>query len=79
MDIPKKGVTMEDVNTARALHKARSGTEEEEETGLFISLYFSCILNHYHKNTYNTIVFQTLQEIYVFLCVTTIVTSSRSG
>jgi hypothetical protein len=35
MDIPKKGVTMEDVNTARALRKARSGIEEEE-TGLFM-------------------------------------------
>jgi hypothetical protein len=40
MDIPKKGVTMEDVNMARALRKTRSGTEEEEETGLFIFLYF---------------------------------------
>jgi hypothetical protein len=40
MDIPKKGVTMEDVNTARVLRKARSGTEEEEEeeVGLFIFL-----------------------------------------
>jgi hypothetical protein len=39
MDIPKKGVTMEDVNTTRALCKARSGTEEEEEeAGLFIFL-----------------------------------------
>ena len=41
MDIPKKGVTMEDVNTARALRKARSGIEEEEEICLFIFLYFS--------------------------------------
>jgi hypothetical protein len=57
MDIPKKGVTMEDVNTARALRKARSGTEEEEETGLFIFLYFSCIPNSYPRNTSNTIVF----------------------
>ena len=40
MDIPKKGVTMEDVNTARALRKACSGTEEEG-TGLYIFLYFS--------------------------------------
>jgi hypothetical protein len=56
MDIPKKGVTIEDVNTARALHKARSGTEEEE-TSLFIFLYFSCISNRYPRNTSNTIVF----------------------
>jgi hypothetical protein len=47
MDIPKKGVTMEDVNTTRALRKARSGIEEEEETSLFIFLYFSCIPNRY--------------------------------
>ena len=40
MDIPKKGVTMEDVNTARALRKAHNGIEEEE-TGLYIFLYFS--------------------------------------
>ena len=40
MDILKKGVTMEDVNTAHALRKARSGIEEEEERGLYI-LYFS--------------------------------------
>jgi hypothetical protein len=45
MDIPKKGVAMEDVKTARALHKARSNTEEEE-TCLFVSLYYSCIRNH---------------------------------
>jgi hypothetical protein len=57
MDIPKKGVTMEDVNTARVLHKARSGIEEEEETCLFILLYFSCIPNRYPRNTSNTIVF----------------------
>jgi hypothetical protein len=57
MDIPEKGVTMEDVNTARALGKAHSGTEEEEETCLFIILYFSCISNRYPKNTSNTIVF----------------------
>ena len=44
MDIPKKGVTMEDVNMARALRKA--GTEEEE-TCLFVFIYFSCIPNHY--------------------------------
>jgi hypothetical protein len=44
MDIPKRGVTMEDVNTARALRKARSNTEEEE-TGLFL-LILSCIRNH---------------------------------
>jgi hypothetical protein len=37
MDIPKKGVTMEDVNTARDLRKACSGTEEEE-TSLFMFL-----------------------------------------
>ena len=43
MDIPKKGVTMEDVNMAHALRKAHSGTEEQ--TGLFIFLYFSCISN----------------------------------
>jgi hypothetical protein len=55
MDIPKKDVTMEDVNTARALRKAHSGTEEEE-TGLFI-LYFSCIPICYPRNTSNTIVF----------------------
>jgi hypothetical protein len=36
MDITKKGVTMEDVNTAHALRKAHSGTEEE--TDLFIFL-----------------------------------------
>jgi hypothetical protein len=36
---------MEDVNTARALRKARSNTEEEE-IGLFVSLYYSCIRNH---------------------------------
>jgi hypothetical protein len=57
MDIPKKGVTMEDVNTARALHKARCGIQEEEETGLFIFLYFSCIPNRYPRNTSNTIDF----------------------
>ena len=57
MDIPKKGVTMEDVNMARALRKARSGTEEEEEIGLFIFLYFSCMSNRYPRNTSNTIVF----------------------
>jgi hypothetical protein len=39
MDIPKKGVTMEDVNTACALRKAHSGTEEEE-TCLFIFYTF---------------------------------------
>ena len=38
MDVPKKGVTMEVVNMARALRKAHSGTEEEEETCLFIFL-----------------------------------------
>jgi hypothetical protein len=42
MDIPKKDVTMEEVNAARALRKARSGTEQEE-TCLFISLLFSYI------------------------------------
>jgi hypothetical protein len=52
---PKKGVTMEDVNTARALRKAHSGTEEE--IGLFIFLYFSCIPNRYPRNTSNTIAF----------------------
>jgi hypothetical protein len=57
MDIPKKGVTMEDVNTARALHKARCSIEKEEETRLFIFLYFSCIPNRYPRNTSNTIVF----------------------
>ena len=41
MDIPKKGVTMEDVNMARALLKDHSGTEEEQETCLYIFLYFS--------------------------------------
>ena len=42
IDIPNKGVTMEDVNTAHALRKARSGIEEEEEEiCLFIFLYFS--------------------------------------
>jgi hypothetical protein len=56
MDIPKKGVTMEDVNTAHALRKAWSGTEEEE-TGLSIFLYFSCMPYHYSRNTSNTIVF----------------------
>jgi hypothetical protein len=58
MDIPKKGVTLEDVNTAHALRKVGSGTEEEEEeTCLFIFLYFSCIPNSYPRNTSNTIVF----------------------
>jgi hypothetical protein len=56
MDIPKKDVTMEDVNMAHALRKARSGTEEEE-IGLFIFLYFLCISNCYPRNTFNTIVF----------------------
>ena len=65
MDIPKKGVTMEDVNMARALRKARSGTEEEE-TGLFIFLYFSCIPNRYPRNTSNTIVFFVLSG--KFMC-----------
>jgi hypothetical protein len=37
MDILKKGVTMEDVNMARALRKAHSGIEEEE-TCLFMFL-----------------------------------------
>jgi hypothetical protein len=55
---PKKGVTMEDVNTARTLRKAHSGTEEEEEeTCLYIFLYFSFIPNHYPRNTSNIIVF----------------------
>jgi hypothetical protein len=52
---PKKGVTMEDVNTTRALRKAHSG--REEETCLFIFLYFSCIPDRYPRNTSNTIVF----------------------
>ena len=55
-----------------------SGTEEEE-IGLFIFLYFSWISNHYPRNTSNTIVFLTLWEIYVFLCVTTTATSYRYG
>jgi hypothetical protein len=57
MDIPKKDVTMEDVETARALRKARSGIEEEE-TGLFVSLLcFLCTTpNRYPRNSSNTII-----------------------
>ena len=61
MDIPKKGVTMEDVNMARALRKARNGAGGEEETCLFVILHFTYIkiyiLTRYPRKTSNTIVF----------------------
>jgi hypothetical protein len=45
MDIPKKDVSMEEVNTARALRKARTdGTEDD--SGSFLFSYFSCRLLH---------------------------------
>jgi hypothetical protein len=50
MDIPKKGVTMEDVNTTRALCKARSGIEEEENRFVYLSYTF---------HVYQTVILET--------------------
>jgi hypothetical protein len=44
MDIPKKSVGMEEVNTVHALYKARSGTKEE--SGLVFFFFFSHRLLH---------------------------------
>jgi hypothetical protein len=51
VDIPKKDVTMEDVNMTRALCKARSGIEEEEENRF---VYLS-----YTFHVYQTVILET--------------------
>jgi hypothetical protein len=45
MDIPKTDVSMEEVNTTRALRKARTDGIEDD-SGSFFVFYFSCRLLH---------------------------------
>jgi hypothetical protein len=59
MDIPKKGVSMEEVIKYRALQKARSGSEEEETCLLFFLFqlfkYFAYMyLSGYSTNNSNS-------------------------
>ena len=51
MDIPKKGVSMEEVIGYRALQKARSGSEEEIGLLFFLFKYFASM--------YSVVILQT--------------------
>ena len=55
MDIPKKGVSMEEVIEYRAPQKARSGSEEEMGLLFFLFKYFAYMyLSGYSTNNSNS-------------------------
>jgi len=58
MDIPKKGVSMEEVIEYHALQKARSGSEEEIGLLFFLFKYFAYMyLSGYSTNNFNSWLF----------------------
>jgi hypothetical protein len=57
MDIPKKGVSMEEVIEYRALQKARSGSEEETCLLFLFKCFTYMYLNGYSTNNSNSWLF----------------------